>query len=634
MKNIKPIRMHSIKTGVVYLACVLIVIALLMITPLSRQVGLTMRYDFFIPLIVFLAVIFPLFMQSNNIIKAASFIMTLIVFALPLSGLWASGQSEQYLLGGIIPFSDSRGYFADTRSLVEGGEFFTSHSRRPLFSAFFAPILALTNNHLQLSLAFLMLFSAVACYLAAREIQSSMGTLPAVFVLVLLFFFFRLISGKVLSEALGFPLAILGLTFFLHSARQNNLVSAFYGLFLVSVALVARAGAFFILPALVVWIFWQFHGGFVKNLKIVLFCSAAVALAFAINSAIHSIFVSSSHPSFGNFAYTFYGLAAGGKGWQQILVDYPQIGSLPEPAYTQKIFELAFEVIKRKPMNLLVGAYRSWAMFFATDDYYSLFNWVSGSRPIVGTISRLGLYALMVVGIIDFAFAAISRRLTSIHKLILLTALGIVLSVPLAPPLDANRIRIYASVIPFLLLLPAAGLSFLMRWKRLKFLIQPRESFSSIGSSFALSGLLLAILVVGPFLTRVFARPLPEKSIECLPGQSSVTIRLSPGSLVNLTDPEIEKKDWLPNIRLNTFITRAHNLPNWETFPLFDNLPHGKTLANETSLTDDRIILFIADTSSLPPLPALIQSCGEFSDDRMVREYNVFFADSIVQLDQ
>jgi hypothetical protein len=206
--------------------------------------------------------------------------------------------------------------------------------------------------------------------------------------------------------------------------------------------------------------------------------------------------------------------------------------------------------------------------------------------------------------------------------------------VPLAPPLDANRIRIYASVIPFLLLLPAAGLSFLIRWKRLKFMIQPHESFSAICSSVALSVLLLVILVVGPFITRVFARPEPVKAIECLPGQSSVVIRLSPGSLVNLTDPEFTTNDWLPNIRLNTFITRAHNLPNWETFPLFDNLPQGKTLANEINLTDDRIILFIADTSSLPPLPALIQSCGEFSDDRMVREYNVFFADTLVQLDQ
>ncbi len=620
-------------TCLVYLAGVVIVLAFLMMVPLSRQVGLTMRYDFFIPLTVFLAVIFPLFMQSNKIMKAACFLITLVVFALPLSGLWASGQSEQYLLGGIIPFSDARGYFADTRSLVEGGEFFTTHSRRPLFSAFLAPILAITNNHLQLSLVILMLLSTVACYMAAREVQASMGSLAAIFLLVLLFFFYRPISGKVLSEALGFPLALLGLTFFLYSARKENFNYAIYGLFLVSVALVARAGAFFILPALFIWIFWQYHGDVAKNFRILLFSIAVVVLAFAINFVIHSVFVSSDHPAFGNFAYTFYGLAVGGKGWQQILVDYPQIASLPEPAYTQKILELAFETIKRKPMNLIVGSFRSWAMFFGTDDYYSLFNWISGSRPIVGIISRLGMYALMIVGVFDFAIAAISRRINAVQKIILLTSLGIVLSVPFAPPLDANRIRIYASAIPFLLLLPAIGLSSLIRWKRLCFLKEPLESSSAAGASFSLSVLILAVMISGPFCTKLLARTLPMKAADCLPDQSVVTIRLSPGALVNITDPEMVETDWLPDIRQNTFITRAHNLPNWETFPVFDNLPPGKTLANEINLTDDRIILFIADTSSLPPLPAVIQSCGVFSDDIMVREYNVFFADSITRID-
>jgi hypothetical protein len=306
---------------------------------------------------------------------------------------------------------------------------------------------------------------------------------------------------------------------------------------------------------------------------------------------------------------------------------------LPEPAYTQKIYELTFEIIKRKPMNLVVGSFRSWAMFFGTDDYYSLFNWVSGSRPIVGTISRLGLYALMIVGVFDFAIAAAGRRINAVHRLILLSALGILLSVPFAPPLDANRIRIYASVIPFLLLLPASGLTSLIRWKRLRFLKNPLESSSAAGVSFSVSVLILAVLIAGPFCTKLFAQALPLIVDECLPGQSSVTIRLSPGTLVNITDPEIADTDWLPDIRQNTFITRAHNLPNWETFPLFDNLPPGKTLANEINLTDDRIILFIADTSSLPNLPAVIQSCGVFSDDKMVREYNVFFADSITQID-
>ncbi|MHC1784612.1 MAG: hypothetical protein AB9891_17970 [Anaerolineaceae bacterium] len=632
IKYIKP-QFHNITIHFLYLICSLIVLTLLLGVPISRQIGLTVRYDFFIPIILFLVFFFPAFLQANKYIKAASFVILLVIFVLPLSGLWSSGQSEQYLLGGIIPFSDARGYFADTRSLIEGGDFFTTHSRRPLFSAFLAPILAAAGNHLQLSLAIIVILTAAACYLSAREIQASQGSLAALLVLILLFFFYRPISGKVLSEDLGFPLCVLGLTFFLYSARKDHILSAYSGLFLVSLALCARAGAFFLLPALFIWIVWHFHGSASKTIKVVLVSIAAIVLAFAINHLIYIIFVSSDSPAFGNFSYTFYGLAVGGKGWQQILVDHPEIGILPEPAYSQKVMELAFEVIKRKPMNLLVGSFRSWAMFFSTDDYYSLFNWVNGSRPIIGTLSRLGMYVLIVLGIVDGVISAVRRRLNPLQQLSILAFLGIVLSVPFAPPLDSNRMRIYASVMPFLLLLPAAGFSSLFKWQKTRLLIEPRESFSRIGSSVAISIVIFSLLLIGPFITRLAAKPIPVQAMQCLPDQSSVTIRLSPGSLVNITDPEVDNTDWLPNIRQNTFITRAHNLPNWETFPLIDNLPSYKTIANEIDLTENKIILFIADTNSLPVLPALIQSCGKYSDDKMVQEYDVFFADSIQKID-
>jgi hypothetical protein len=619
---------RQIKFSLFIAICGLFAFGILLSFPIQRQVGLTFRYDFTIPLILFLAIFFPIFYQDGKYWKLASFMLVCVFFALPISGLWSSGQSEQYILSGIIPFSDSRYYYADVRNLIEGNQFFTPHSRRPLFSAFFAPILAGVGGNLQVALAIMVLLTAVSCYLAAREIQASLGTTAAVLTVFLEYLFFRPISGKVLSEGLGFPLCLLSLILFLYAARKNNRLSAFCGLFLISLALCARAGAFFILPALIVWIVWHFRVNAKISLQTTVICLLMIGLGFGINQFIYSMFVSAKSLPFSNFSLTFYGLAVGGKGWLQIFTDHPEIANLPEPYYSQKIMQFAFEVLQRKPINLLIGSFNSWALFFSTDDYYSLFNWVGGGRPIIGTLSRLGLYFLILVGIID----TIRYKKDPIKQLIFLTFLGITLSVPFAPPLDSNRMRVYASVIPFLFLLPAIGLSSIIKFLKLPALTRPAGNISNIYSTIFLSSVIIFTLLFGSLITRVAAKPKNIPLDNCSPGKSSVTLRLSPGAIVNTTNPETTATDWLPDIRLNTFISRSHNLPNWETFPVFDNMQIGKTLANEIDIPTERIILFISDTSLLPPLPSLIQACGYFSVDKMVSEYNVFFADSVVKL--
>jgi hypothetical protein len=89
--------------------------------------------------------------------------------------------------------------------------------------------------------------------------------------------------------------------------------------------MIARAGAFFILPLLVLWaallfgnekrwISWQFLAvGMV-----------VVALGFVLNQVMVKSFGASNIVPFGNFSYSLYGLAAGGKSWAYVHELYPQ----------------------------------------------------------------------------------------------------------------------------------------------------------------------------------------------------------------------------------------------------------------------------------------------------------------------
>ena len=153
---------------------------------LPRQIGLTFRYDFsiVIPFIYLLLGLSFYFSGYKGRLIALS--VTLIIFALPLSGLWNSGNSERYLIGGLFPFSDAYHYYMDAKRLLIQQPFSDFTARRPLFSAMLAVILFVTKQNLQVTLALLVLITACSSYIATREIQKEFGTIPAVLFLSLI----------------------------------------------------------------------------------------------------------------------------------------------------------------------------------------------------------------------------------------------------------------------------------------------------------------------------------------------------------------------------------------------------------------------------------------------------------------
>ncbi len=196
------------------------------------------------------------------------------------------------------------------------GSFFPLFSsRRPLFAGMLAALLGLTGRNLQLTLAVLVAITAIACYLLAREVQSTHGTLAATLVMVVLFVYYRRFTGTTLTENLGFLQAALGLAWLWRGGRQKKSSYVLGGIFLLTLALNARAGTFFILPALVVWAAWVFHEKKIVSFSVLAMASGAVVAGFLVNTIIFHALASPAGNSFANFSYTLYDLASGGKGW-------------------------------------------------------------------------------------------------------------------------------------------------------------------------------------------------------------------------------------------------------------------------------------------------------------------------------
>ena len=107
----------------------------------------------------------------------------------------------------------------------------------------------------------------------------------------------------------------MGLAVLWRGSRERQHAHVLIGIFLLSLALNARAEAFFVLPLLVLWSMWLFRGRSRLSLRFLVEGIGVVLLAFAINLLLIKVLASEGSTAFSNFSYTFYGLVVGGKGW-------------------------------------------------------------------------------------------------------------------------------------------------------------------------------------------------------------------------------------------------------------------------------------------------------------------------------
>jgi hypothetical protein len=84
---------------------------------------------------------------------------------------------------------------------------------------------------------------------------------------------------------------------------------------------------------------------------------------------------------------------------------------------------------------------------------WSLFSYLVGDNLVVVLVTRLTVSLLALVGLVR----CIVQRRQPLYALLFAAFIGIVLSVPAAPPGDDEQMRFYAVSIPFIISMPAIG---------------------------------------------------------------------------------------------------------------------------------------------------------------------------------
>jgi hypothetical protein len=389
-------------------------------------------------LLVFLNLVFA---QKGIVWEFISLVFVIVLFSLPLIYKWQTATFTGFMLGGLLPFSDAHGYYAGAQNLMTGDDLNEVATRRPLFTGFLSVLLTFTGNNLQISLTILAVVHGVATFFAAREIQRVHTSLAAALFVVICYWYYCGIAGTAITENLGFGFGCLGLAFLLQGAQRNTLWKIGFGFFLLALALNIRAGAFFILPALLLWFWITYKKDF--GWKGLLFVSMAVVVAMTCNVIVKRGIGNPEGVLFSNYSHTLYGLASGNAGWQQVLTDHPTVKE-------DEIFGLAINKIKREPALFGLGMAR------AFQDYFRMHSGAFSFMRLIGD-PDIGNHLLWILTWMGVATALFDLK-KPLSWMVLLAFFGILSSTVLVPPRDANAMRVYAATMPVTAYLASLGI--------------------------------------------------------------------------------------------------------------------------------------------------------------------------------
>ncbi len=591
---------------------------LLLIFPPAPYISQAVNQSGWIILLL-LAVYFGLLFRKKGATWAGiQSISVFALFALLLIHQWQSADSYGEIVSGLLPWSDAASYLGEAQRLIHGSLFTTwGGGHRPLFPAFLAVLVQLTGRNFMVTLALLTWVNALALLLVVREVERNYGALGAIFLLLFATEFYIRFAGTTMTEQLGFALGNLAVFFLLIGAQNKSLIHALLGLGLLSLALNARAGAFFILPMLVLWMAITLRPKFVLWRTLGLAITVA-ALPFILDFILLKTLADPQSVLFSNYSTTLYGLASGNKGFAQVNTDYPNI---PE----SEVMPLAIQKIRSDPALLLRGMLGCYLDFFKPDD--GVFTYIS-SGSFRATVN-IFLWGLTLIGL---AYGILNWK-EGIHTLVLASFIGIFASVALLPPIDANYMRAYAATIPFTALWVAEGGGALISRGKKLLKLKEESSIEEITTpverlAIGFSVLLVILAVPAPILLQSLARTsngsaLPSAQTTCMPGEQSLQGSVLKNIRVALIPNEASNESYMPFIRIDDFLRAVRKVSGQYSY-LYKELV-GLQAGQQISVGFDPTIGNEWLISSFPVEARKLSACGKVSDNQELRPYSFYY---------
>jgi hypothetical protein len=573
--------------------------------PLPRQIGLSFRYDL-TSIAVFLYAICFITLRLRGKWGDFSFTAVFMVLSiLPLSGLWASGQTEPYTLFGLIPISDAGVYYKGALRFLRGLHLTGIATFRPIAPALFSLLLRITSGNLQAVFALQALVTAFAAVIAVLTVRDQFGALSASLFAVLIYFFQRPFTGTALTESFGVAFGLLGFSQLLVWSSTKKNISLFAGSFLLMMGLNIRAGAYFILPALTLATI-LFRKSLPKHALILAICG--FLLAWLNNAFISHIYSSKLVGFSSNIFHNLYQLATNSSSWRDLAADIPNA----DLGDTFSMVKLIIAALLEEPRNLFKALGRAYGILFSLgrDGAFGFLEGerVHASRPSL-IIASAGLFLLSLLGSLRAIIRWI-RHHQLFDALITLTLAGILLSAPILFSGNYSGMRFFAATMGFQCVLPALGLHWLLELAGKKFsILKPPTSagLASRGNVFAVM-LIIFVLILLP-LNALGIKPTAAMAVECENEFIPVDISFDRGSYVTILADESLTRDYLPAISASRARASSHGLAtNFSSE--FKTLIPPFTLISAINRVDEKMKMLVMLPHEQPPHGESVRLCA------------------------
>jgi hypothetical protein len=410
---------------------------------------------------------------------------------------------------------------------------------RPLFPGLISLLLTVTGRNLLAALAVMVALTALATYLAAACLAEEYGPLPAALFFASVFAFIRPLLGDTLTEVPSLAFACLALVLLFRVARTRSRADAAWGGVLLILAISIRAGAFFMLPFLLLWLGWLFRGNKKFSWRAFITFSLIFMIAFGLfNVVLPGAITEKSGSTFGNFSWMLYGQAVGGAGFQYHL---QALGTDDSTV----VLQAALQKIRDYPMGLMIGFYKSYRDFF-TNNSSGMFDLLSGGKAAGGWIFWMLCMAGLIYGLIRSCLGRKENR----NGMLLASFLGILLSIPFLPPVDGGN-RFYSGSVPFLFALMVVNLPALRIRKNAEEQISANSSVDQ-GLCWT-AGVITALMVIGPMVVLGLSRPVGASLPNCSGDQIPFVARFQPGSYVDILPDDSAVCGISPKVCLTQF---------------------------------------------------------------------------------
>jgi len=276
-------------------------------------------------------------------------------FVFCTSAMWAGmvrpGDPNFANIGGLIPFNDAIDHLMGAHDQARDGTWIVFALRRPLAAAFRSVLLFSGNYSLSVTLILqACLFAAAACF-ATYAIAMWRGIWAGLAFFGLTYIYARGFVPTTLTEPLGMFWALLSIPFFIEAFRGDSIKSALVAFAMTVTALMMRMASMFTIPALLLWLVWQFGRSSRAKLRIAVVSIGVLLGIFGLNSMLQNVYAAQKGSITGNFAYVACGLTMG-TAWNGCLSKLVAEGKpvpTDEEAQVTLLYSMAAENLRKQP---------------------------------------------------------------------------------------------------------------------------------------------------------------------------------------------------------------------------------------------------------------------------------------------